>query len=66
VMFMNASAAAPIAHGDDVHVGVVIAPAPTAPVAVYGTSAFAHFAAMLCLAATLVLMFLPGWALERV
>ena len=65
-MFMSAAPAAHVVHGDDVHVGVVIAPAPTAPVAVYGTSAFAHLAAMLCLAATLVLMFLPGWALERV
>ncbi|MEP6833941.1 MAG: NADH-quinone oxidoreductase subunit N [Gemmatimonas sp.] len=37
-----------------------------APVAIYRTSAFAHFAAMLCLAATLVLMFVPGWALGNV
>ena len=65
MMFMSASSPSHTSRVDDVHVGLVVAPEVGTPVAVYRTSAFAHFAAMLCLAATLVLMFLPGWVLEK-
>ena len=64
-MFMSASASTQMSH-DDTHIGAVAVSSPAASVAIYSTSGFAHFAAMMCLGATLLLMFLPGWSLAHI
>ena len=63
-MFMSSSTPAlPAHHGHDTAVAARVA---RPPMPVYQTNAFAHFASMLCLAATLVMMFAPGWMLGKV
>lgn len=46
------------------HSDAAVVNAPQTPI--YRTSGFAHFASMLCLAITLLMMFAPGWTLARV
>lgn len=65
-MFMSAppgTDAVPAHHGHDT---AAVARLARPTIAIYRTNAFAHAAAMLCLAIALLMMFAPGWTLSKV
>lgn len=63
-MFMSAAG---VVHHDSTHAGdhVNVAGASSSQAAICPTNSFAHYATMLCLAITLIMMFVPGWTIAK-